>query len=294
MAVGYFRTVLNIGAQLFTMVLLVGIGKSFLDAYYSNMNSGILLGELGVMLVVSVVLLALVNKLPALVGGLAMGGGTGTLGSGYGAGSAAAATVMGAAAVATAGAALAAGAASVGGGAQALMAAFSKAAAAENAGAADSIPSGDAAGSGGRNNGDPLASAMGDMPNQGARVGKASERPSQSTRPPAGGQAKSASAGGPGKIGRVAAGTLSNLGKGALDVAKGSVISLQKSASHRMENTLGGKIAKAINARAPTEQAGTAPAAANKSNSLSTGSRAGVDAAAEVAAFRDRDHRHDE
>ena len=128
MAINYYKTVLNIGAQLFTMVLLVGIGKSFVDHYYNAMEVKINLKELGVMLIVSVVLLALVNKLPAMIGGLAMGGGAHALGSGYGTGTAMGAAAVAGAAMATGGAAILAGGASLGGGAQALMAAYSKAA----------------------------------------------------------------------------------------------------------------------------------------------------------------------
>lgn len=133
MAISYFKTVLNIAAQLFTMILLVGIGKSFVDQYYSSMSGGIVLKELAVMLVVAVVLMTLVNKVPGLIGSLA-GGHTGSLGTGFGAGAAVGAAMMGAAAAATAGAAIAAGATGLAGGAQALMAAYSKASAAESAG----------------------------------------------------------------------------------------------------------------------------------------------------------------
>jgi type IV secretion system protein TrbL len=138
MAINYYKTVLNIGAQLFTMVLLVGIGKSFVDHYYNAMEVNINLKELGVMLIVSVVLLALVNKLPAMIGGLAMGGGTHALGSGYGTGTAMGAAAVAGAAMATGGAAILAGGASLGGGAQALMAAYSKAAA-SSSGAGDGM-----------------------------------------------------------------------------------------------------------------------------------------------------------
>lgn len=134
MAINYYKTVLNIAAQLFTMVLLVGIGKSFVDQYYNAMSGGISLKELGVMMIVAVVLLALVNKLPAMVGGLAMGGGTHALGGGFGAGAAMGAAAVAGAAIATGGAAIAAGAASTAGGAQALMAAYSKASAASSEG----------------------------------------------------------------------------------------------------------------------------------------------------------------
>lgn len=165
MAVGYFKTVLNIAAQLFTMILLVGIGKSFVDQYYSSMSGGIVLKELAVMLVVAVVLMALVNKVPGLIGSLA-GGHTGSLGAGFGAGAAVGAAMMGAAAVATAGAAIAAGATGLAGGAQALMAAYSKASAAEGAGGGAASALADAMGggtSGDASGGDSsLAAAMGD------------------------------------------------------------------------------------------------------------------------------------
>ena len=41
MAINYYKTVLGVAAQLFAMVLLVGIGKTFLADYYSRMNAGI-------------------------------------------------------------------------------------------------------------------------------------------------------------------------------------------------------------------------------------------------------------
>ena len=154
MAINYYKTVLNIAAQLFTMVLLVGIGKSFVDHYYNAMEVNINLKELGVMLIVSVVLLALVNKLPAMIGALAMGGGTYALGSGYGNGTAMGAVAVAGAAMATGGAAILAGGASLGGGAQALMAAYSKAAG-SSSGASDGMGNmaTAAAGLGGANSG---------------------------------------------------------------------------------------------------------------------------------------------
>ncbi|WP_308920638.1 P-type conjugative transfer protein TrbL [Janthinobacterium sp. J1-1] len=133
MAINYYKTVLSIGAQLFTMVLLVGIGKSFIDQFYTNMSSAYKMNELAVIMVVAIILLALVNKVPSMVGGLAMGGGTGALGSGFGAGTALGAAAMAATAAATAGAAVVAGTANVAGGVQALLAAVSKANAAESA-----------------------------------------------------------------------------------------------------------------------------------------------------------------
>jgi type IV secretion system protein TrbL len=169
MAINYYKTVLNIGAQLFTMVLLVGIGKSFIDQYYTNMSAGLSFKELGVMLVVAASMLVLVNKLPAMIGGLAMGGGTHAMGGGFGAGAAMGAAAVAGAAIATGGAAVLAGAASLGGGAQALMAAVSQASQSVAAGS-DGVASmvGGMGGSGGSESGggssgsggSPLASAM--------------------------------------------------------------------------------------------------------------------------------------
>lgn len=128
MAINYYKTVLGIAAQLMAMVLLVGIGKTFLDDYYGRMSAGISLKEMGVMLIVVIILLALVNKIPALIAGIITGASVGGAGiGGFGAGAAMGAAGMAVAAAATGGAALAAGAASAAGGAQAVMAAFSKA-----------------------------------------------------------------------------------------------------------------------------------------------------------------------
>lgn len=128
MAINYYKTVLGIAAQLMTMVFLIGIGKTFLDDYYSRMSSGISLKEMGVMLIVCVILLALVNKVPALVAGIITGASVGGVGIGqFGAGAAVGAAGMAAAAAATGGAMIAAGAANAAGGAQAVMAAISKA-----------------------------------------------------------------------------------------------------------------------------------------------------------------------
>ena len=110
------------------MVLLVGIGKTFLDDYYTQMSAGIALKEMGVMMIVAVILLALVNKLPGIVSGIITGAGLEHSGIGnFGAGAALGAAGAAAGAAAVGGAMIAAGAASAAGGASAIMAAFSKA-----------------------------------------------------------------------------------------------------------------------------------------------------------------------
>ncbi|EMK0110393.1 P-type conjugative transfer protein TrbL, partial [Escherichia coli] len=77
MAINYYKVVLGVAAQLFAMVLLVGIGKTFLDDYYSRMSEGINFKELGVMLIVGLILLVLVNKVPQLIAGIITGASVG-------------------------------------------------------------------------------------------------------------------------------------------------------------------------------------------------------------------------
>jgi type IV secretion system protein TrbL len=272
MAISYFKTVLSVAAQLLTMVLLVGIGQSFVDQYYTNMSAGIQMKELGVMLIVSVILLALTNKIPPLIGQIAMGGGTGALGGGAGAAAAFGVGAASIAAVATAGAVVAAGASNMAGGAQAVMAAFSQANASVNGseGGGLSIPdsSGNSGGAAGR--GSALASAMdGD-------TGTSNQTNSDSLQSSNSSPSSNSSGSFATNAGKVAAGTVTNLIKGAVDVAKESAIG-------RINDTVGGKVAAAIETRGSTSSKGF-----NESNSLSAGSGNSADLQAEVAAFRDR------
>ena len=49
-AINYYRTVLGVAISLFAMVLLVGIGKTFLDDYYIQMSGGLSLKEMSVLM----------------------------------------------------------------------------------------------------------------------------------------------------------------------------------------------------------------------------------------------------
>ncbi len=119
-AIQYYKTVLGIALQAFAMILIIGIGKSFVDQYYAAMSKDILLKEMFVMLVVAVLLLVLINKIPPVLSGIVSGGGSGG-GGGLGLGGA-----LGAAGIAGAALAGAAGAATAqsAGGLSALNAAF--------------------------------------------------------------------------------------------------------------------------------------------------------------------------
>lgn len=153
-AITYFKTVLGIALQLFTMVLIVGIGKSFIDQYYQAMGAdAVQMKSMFVMLVASIVLLVLVNKVPPMVGSIVGGASMQGIG-GFGAGAIIGAAAAAGAAIATAGAAAAAGAANAAGGASALKAAF------ESAQAAMAEESG-SGGSGGSSAGSSSGSASG-------------------------------------------------------------------------------------------------------------------------------------
>ena len=68
------------------MVLIVGIGKSFIDQYYQAMGAdAVQMKSMFVMLVASIVLLVLVNKVPPMVGSIVGGASMQGIG-GFGAG----------------------------------------------------------------------------------------------------------------------------------------------------------------------------------------------------------------
>ncbi|MBZ0069834.1 MAG: P-type conjugative transfer protein TrbL, partial [Thiobacillus sp.] len=127
MAISFYKTVLAIGIQLMAMILLVGIGKTFMDDYYARMAAGsVELKEMAVLMVASLVLLVLVNKVPQLISSIASSNvGMSGLGS-YGSGTALAAAGVAGAAVGVGASMIAAGAANIAGGASAIKAAFSQ------------------------------------------------------------------------------------------------------------------------------------------------------------------------
>ena len=75
MAVNYFKTVLGLGASLMTMTLLIGIGTSIVTESIAQMDtSGAQnLTEMAVLLITSITLFMLVDKLPSMVAGIING-----------------------------------------------------------------------------------------------------------------------------------------------------------------------------------------------------------------------------
>src|SRR5207253_2492328 len=112
----YYKHVLAIGAEMMVMLLLIGIGKTFINEYYGSMRAGIDLKEMAIMLIAAFVLMYLTNKIPPRIAGIVGVGGAGSIG-GVGVGSVMAAAAMTASAAASVGSTAMAGATSAAGGA---------------------------------------------------------------------------------------------------------------------------------------------------------------------------------
>ncbi|WOA52839.1 P-type conjugative transfer protein TrbL [Dickeya solani] len=125
--INYLRTVLSVGIQLFTMTLIIGIGQSFIDQYFYVIKDDVPdLNSLIVLLLASIILLVLTNKLPQLLSGIVGGASLQGMG-GFGAGMIAGAATT---AISSAGAMAMSATTQVSGGTSALKAAFESAQAA--------------------------------------------------------------------------------------------------------------------------------------------------------------------
>jgi type IV secretion system protein TrbL len=270
-AISYFKTVLNIGVQLMTMVLLVGIGQQFINAYYAQMDANMNLNDMASMLVAAIVLLVLVNKIPPMIGHIAQGGGTHALGGGFGAGSAIAAAGVAGAAAAMAGSTAVAGAANIAGGAQAVMAA-AKQASQNSSSASDlasrmggivsgALDSNTSSSSSSASTSSPLAAAMGDS----LARNNLSTSSSGTTNPG-------------GKSGSTAA----HLASGIKQVMGEKIQS-------RINQTVGGQVASAINQSTETQAHNNKPKSQTFDNNSLSGETTGTgeSRADEIAAFRD-------
>ncbi|CAJ8492133.1 putative plasmid conjugal transfer protein [Burkholderia pseudomallei] len=217
-AISFYKHVLAIGAELMVMLLLIGIGKTFINEYYSSMAAGIDLKEMAVMLIAAFALMYLTNKIPPRIAGIVGVGGVGSIG-GVGVGSVMAAAAMTASAAASAGSSVMAGATNAAGGASALKAAFQ--------GAQQHMAGGTGMFSGGSNGASgSLAGSNGGVSNSSGGSGGFSSFMSNT--------------------GRFAADMSSNLAKGAGDVAKDKAAAMMESAKGHVAQTTGGKIASAI------------------------------------------------
>lgn len=239
MAINYYKTVLGVAAQLMAMVLLVAIGKQFINHYYAQISEGVTSQELAVMLVIALILLFLVNKVPSMISGIVTGASLGAVGA---AGSFGAGAMVGAAMTAggmavggarMAGKAMMGAAAGSAGGASAVQAAFQKASA--------SMSSGD-------------MPSMGSVVNSGGGSSSGGEAATAGSSPFAqaagfGGGGSSSSGGGFAKAAKLATGTASELAKGV-----GS--QMKQGFQERVNETAGGKMAASIRASMQPKEGG--------------------------------------
>lgn len=235
MAINYYKTVLGVAAQLMAMVLLVAIGKQFINHYYAQISEGVTSQELAVMLVIALILLFLVNKVPSMISGIVTGaslgaiGGAGSFGAGAAMGAAMTAASMATGGAAMAGKAMMGAATGAVGGASAIQAAFQKASA--SMGAGGDMPS------------------MGSIVNDGSSGGGDAGTAGSSPFAQAAGfsdSGSSSSGGGFARAAKLAAGTASELVKGV-----GS--QMQQGFQERVAETTGGKLAAGIRANIEPE-----------------------------------------
>ncbi|EOC0478873.1 P-type conjugative transfer protein TrbL [Cronobacter turicensis] len=214
--INYLRTVLSVGIQLFTMTLIIGIGQSFIDQYFYVIKDDVPdLNSLIVLLLASIILLVLSNKLPQLLSGIVGGASLQGMG-GFGAGMIAGAATT---AISNAGAMAMSATTQVSGGASALKAAFESAQAAM----ADESNSGGSSG-GGEDTGSVDASGGQPLGSDGSGGGSKGFAASFS------------------HAGRMASYMGSSLAKGAMDYQ-----TMKRSAnSTRVQQTVGGELANQI------------------------------------------------
>ena len=73
-AINYYKSLIGIGLQLMTIILLVGIGKEIITTYVAQMSKGdVKFEELIIVLISAIFLMMLINKIPPMVGGLITG-----------------------------------------------------------------------------------------------------------------------------------------------------------------------------------------------------------------------------
>ena len=277
MAINYFKAVLGLAVQIMTMILIIGIGVSLINDYYTKMQPGIELSEMVVIAVVIFTILLLTNKVPQLLSGIITGHAPGGMGIGqFGAGAMLGAAGTAAAATAMAGSMISSGAAEAAGGMSALKAAFSAANTGSSEGGGEMLAAASDMAVEGTDSGSESSGISGETP-----FAKAAGFPSdisgssasfaspeyQSDQTP--GDRSSESSGG----------FFSNLAHGAADVAKAKVDSVMESAKERIADTAGGRIADAIQARAADS------ASSSGGNSLGSIDETEVDMATEIAAF---------
>ena len=225
-AINYLRTVLSIGIQLFTMTLIIGIGQSFIDQYFSLIKDDVPdLNSLIVLLLASIILLVFPPKLPLLLSGVVGG-----------------ASLQAATAISGAGAIAMGASAQVSGGASALKAAFESAQAAM----AEESGSGSGGGSGGGFGGGEDTGSV-DISGGQTSGGYSGSSAGSSSGSASGGSQGFASFS---RAGRMASHMGSSMANGAAEYQRMK----RSSSSSRAQQTIGGELATQIRKQTATHR----------------------------------------
>ena len=240
-AMNYYKTLLGISLQSFTMILLIGIGKSFIDDYYNAMSDSLNFSELSVMLIVSIVLLYLTNKVPSLMSGIITGASVGGMGVGnFTAGAAFGAAATAAAGMSMASKAFSSGAANITGGAKAIMEAL-------NAGNGDAGSGSESIGVTGSDLADSFDGSLSSAMGEGS--GSSSDSSSSGGEGQGSGSSSDSSSSGGEDQGAGSSkfkSTVKNFASGASALAKEAFDNKKDEFNKRVDNTIGGKIAQKI------------------------------------------------
>lgn len=274
-AIAFYKNVLMVGTQLMVMILVVGIGQSFLADLILTMSAEVVLKELGVILLATLALYHLANKVPVMVASIVTGHiNTGHVGQ-AGTGALLASAVTAAAISNQAAQAAISSAQSVAGGSMAIQAAMKSANGELHASSNQPSFSGNSGNTGSSSNNSTLSSAMGEMVGS---VGGTVQSSAMTENPTQTEQASSPS----GKS------HSNNLNQNAGGESFGKAIArgigelaadkMAQTQQHIRENTFGGKLATAIEN----------PGALAQQRANTNTRHEPPDINAEIAAFRDR------
>lgn len=273
-AIAFYKCVLMVGAQLMVMILIVGIGQSFLSDLINTMSAEVVLKEMGVILLATIALYSLANKVPMMVSSIVTGhintGHIGQAGTGaFLAGAATAAAVANQAAQAAISTAQ-----SMSGGAMAIHAAM-KASSGDSSSASSVSSVFGATGTNGNSSSNlSLGTAMGDAVGSIGGIGNTST--STTSENPMGQQAsdsKTSASASSQKVGNESFGKA--IARGIGELAKDQFTQTKQNIR---ENTFGGKLATAI---------ANPGALAQQRSGMKVGQET-PDFNAEIAAFRDK------
>jgi len=73
LAIAYYKNVLMVGTQLMVLILVIGIGQGFLDDLVKSLSAEVVLKELGILLLATMTLYHLANKVPMMIASVVMG-----------------------------------------------------------------------------------------------------------------------------------------------------------------------------------------------------------------------------